>query len=279
MKKYKMHKRRNKSSKLIFAIFAISTFFVSYGYSSLADTIKLTGTASLKYEQTQTQDVNDIYEPIKESSNYLLSTYTYENVSNWQQGDNTYIYEINLKITNLDKDYDSGNLEIGFDEKQGLSSVQTKENLGILQAEKVLIAGSRITVLLKEANSQVKYGEEINISLYITYENEQKGGITLENITLNGNPLGKAEPKVETENSDIQKIGDEVKNDNIVKIEENTTTDTTIITSEKNKEDDVQNKENENSNLENMKDNINNPNDVDKEVKKDNSNTTVLDKI
>lgn len=198
-----MRRRRKKRNiKLIGFGMMIGLFFVSNAYAMLSDRLTISGTASIKYNQELALAEHEIYEPMQETPNYSNCTYTYKNVSNWKQADGTYIYEVELSIINLDKDYNTGNLEISFEEKQGLAKEQSKENLGILQAKTVLITGSKITALLTEENSRVKYGDKINLTIYLTYEKEQTDGITIENVTLNGNKLVEAKEETIEENTD-----------------------------------------------------------------------------
>ncbi len=198
-----MNKRRkSKNYKLIFISIILASFFVSNAYATLSDTLTISGTANIKYNEAQAVADHEIYEPMQETKNYSNCKYTYKNVSNWQQANGTYIYEIQLSIINLDKDYTNGNLEISFEEKQGLAKEQTKDNLGILQAKQVLITGNKITALLTEENSKVNYGEKINLSIYLTYENIQQNGIEIENVTLNGNKLTEEKEELEKANSD-----------------------------------------------------------------------------
>ena len=234
-----MHRRRkNRKSKLIGIVIIIGLFFVSNAYAMLSDSLTISGTASIKYNQELALAEHDIYEPMQETPNYSNCTYTYQNVSNWQQADGKYIYELELNIINLDKDYNTGNLEISFEEKQGLSKEQSKENLGILQAKNVLVSGNKITALLTEENSKVKYGEEIKICIYLTYEKEQKDGITIGNVTLNGNKL------VEKKQEEIVKEDSDTNLEN--KVSQNTNTNTEKVTNEK-----VDNKVDNNSNKHN----------------------------
>jgi len=190
MGKYKIKKRKKaQSPMLIFIAFAICMLCVTYSYSILTDNISIVGKANLKPEVKQVLSAEEIYEPLPEASEYANSKYTFKNVSNWKQGDGTYIYQINLEITNLEQDFSSGNLEISFEEINGLFESQSQNNLGITQAEKVLISGNKITILFKEANSKIKYGDKISILAYLTYENELPEGVTINNITLNGKLL------------------------------------------------------------------------------------------
>lgn len=195
-------RKKNKNFKLICIICIIALFFISNSYAMLSDRLTISGTANIKYNQEAALAEHDIYEPMQETPNYSNCTYTYKNVSNWKQADGIYIYEIELSIINLDKDYVTGNLEISFEENQGLAKEQSKENLGILQAKKVLITGNKVTALLTEENSKVKYGEKINLCIYLSYENEQENGITLDNVTLNGNKLVEAKEETSEENTD-----------------------------------------------------------------------------
>lgn len=200
-----MYKRKkNKNTKFIVLALTIGLFFVSNSYAMLSDRLTILGTGNAKYDPTKALAEHEIYESIQETPNFSNCTYTYKNASNWQQADGTYIYQIDLSITNLDKDYNNESLEIGFEENQGLAKEQSKENLGILQAKRVLISGNRISALLTEENSKVKYGETINLSIYLTYESEHKEGITIGNVTLNGNKLVEETEKTKQENADTK---------------------------------------------------------------------------
>lgn len=197
-------RKKNKNTKFIVLVLIIGLFFISNSYAMLSDRLTIIGTGNAKYDPTKALAEHEIYEPIQETPNFSNCTYTYKNASNWQQADGTYIYQIDLSIINLDKDYNNESLEIGFEEKQGLAKEQSKENLGILQAKRVLISGNRVSALLTEENSKVKYGETINLSIYLTYENEHKEGITIENVTLNGNKLLEETEETKQENTDTK---------------------------------------------------------------------------
>ena len=107
-----------------------------------------------------------------------------------------------------------------------------------MQAKNVLVSGNKITALLTEENSKVKYGEEIKICIYLTYEKEQKDGITIGNVTLNGNKL------VEKKQEEIVKEDSDTNLEN--KVSQNTNTNTEKVTNEK-----VDNKVDNNSNKHN----------------------------
>lgn len=199
MGKYKIKKRKKaQNPMLIFIIFALCTLLVSCGYAMLSDNLAIIGKAKFKPQIQSNEDevldeaalqVGEVFTPMDTITEYANSKYSFENISNIEKGDGTYLYQIKLEITNLEQDFTSGNLEISFEENNGLYEKQAYSNLGITQADKVLISENKVTILLTEVNSIVKYGDKISILAYLTYEYEQPEGISIQNVSLNGKLL------------------------------------------------------------------------------------------
>lgn len=199
MGKYKIRKRKRPQNPiLLFISFAVIMIFVTVGYSMFSDDISIIGTAKFKpqfeeelpEEQSEELQVGEIFVmPEEKYLEYANSKYTYKNISNWQQGDGSYIYQISLEIINLEQDFTSENLEIGFKVNNGLVENPSQINLGIIQASRTVISDSKVLVILKENNSIIKYGDKINILAYLTYEDEQIDGISVKDVTLNGGLL------------------------------------------------------------------------------------------
>lgn len=199
MGKYKIKKRKKaQNPMLIFIIFALCTLLVSCGYAMLSDNLAIIGKAKFKPQIQSNEEevldeaalqVGEVFTPMDTITEYANSKYSFENISNIEKGDGTYLYQIKLEITNLEQDFTSGNLEISFEENNGLCEKQAYSNLGITQADKVLISENKVTILLTEVNSIVKYGDKISILAYLTYEYEQPEGISIQNVSLNGKLL------------------------------------------------------------------------------------------
>lgn len=258
MGKYKIRKRKKPlNPMLVFLVFGTCMFLVACGYALFSDYLEIDGTANFKpvgqEDEASMLQIGDVFTPTPEINNYSSSKYTYETISNWQQGDGTYIYQVNLEITNLEEDFTSGNIEVAFEEINGLFEEQSQENLGITQAEKVLISGNRITILFTEVNSVVKYGDKINILVYLTYENEQPEGITIQNVTLNGMYLSKDTTTPGNEDESDNESDEESKNEVNTNTQSNTVDTNTVgntVGSEnlnRNKTDDNKQSENENN--------------------------------
>ena len=92
-KKYKIKKRKKSVNPYyIFVIFAIALLFVSYGYSYLSDNMTIKGKANILAKGGE--DVE-----------YGNSTYKWKPTYNWQNGDGSYVYAMQIDITNLDEDF------------------------------------------------------------------------------------------------------------------------------------------------------------------------------
>lgn len=234
MGKYKMRKKKKPlNPMLVFLVFGSCMFLVACGYAMLSDYLEIDGTANFKplvqEDDPSMLQVGEVFTPMPEVNDYSSSKYTYKTISSWQQGDGTYIYQVNLEITNLEEDFTSGNIEVGFEEINGLFEKQSQENLGITQAEKVLVSGNKITILLTEANSVVKYGDKINILAYLTYEEEQPEGITIQKVTLNGKILSEDKGTTSDESSSDNSNANEVNTNTLTNsVNSNTVTNTVV---------------------------------------------------
>ena len=171
-KKYKIKKRKKSVNPYhIFVIFAIALLFVSYGYSYLSDNMTITGKANILAKSS-------------EDIEYGNSTYKWKLAYNWQNGDGSYVYAMQIDITNLDEDYkaDKG-IVVSFDLPDSCI-ITDLTNINIWQAESFSLEGNTLTVNFKPSSSWLPMGETLTLYPHLYFSKEVTPTIT--NLTFAG---------------------------------------------------------------------------------------------
>ena len=171
-KKYKIKKRKKALSTLyIFIIFSISLLFVTYGYALFSDSQTINGTVTFK-------------DPSGGDIEYGNSTYKWQPAYEWVNGDNMYVYAVQIDIVNLDEDYYSDkSIEISFDVPDGCV-LDDSININIWQKETVKLEGNTITVKFTQNDSWLLIGETLTIYPHLYFENPTD--VTITNLIFAG---------------------------------------------------------------------------------------------
>lgn len=173
-KKYTIGKRRKTISALyIFIIMVIILTSVSLGYSKFSSQLKLIGNVSID----------------REISNSILNV---EVGSNWTS-ENTYFYNMNLKLTNLDEDVTEWEVVIDF--PPGVDLEKTQFWCAAEVTVKSVGEYSRVVFTNydwnsnKPINSEIDFGFNMAFSEYveIKVKNVTFNGKLVKNITYTGN--------------------------------------------------------------------------------------------
>ena len=162
-----MSKIKTKKSNLTIIVIAIIFIFfltIGVGYSYLQQKMNIYGKSTI---------VTD------ESGKYINgnSTYSYQIVnSEMQSGTNNIIYDVKLKITNMDKDISSW--EISFDAPEGYDDFNSNIKDGISKKYE----NGRITINARENEGYLSKGSALEIEMQLAINGE----LHIDNLTMNG---------------------------------------------------------------------------------------------
>lgn len=175
-KKYKLKQKKKKlTSYYIIILIIIFSIFSATGYALLSDNMKISGFANLKSTD-------------KPDGEYCNSTYTWKNKDSWGSP-GKYTYQVEINITNLDKDYMAGedsNLEfkIGIGNSDFIPWDSTA-TYNIWQAESVTAEDNFIIIKFKPDVVWWSLGTDLTLYPMIGLSSENSS-IIITSIYLNG---------------------------------------------------------------------------------------------